>query len=61
MTTFEVEIRSHAGAAQARPLVVRERKTADGRTVEIPLAEEYRGVRPAGVDGAAPVIPPAKM
>ena len=49
---------TRAVAAQVRPLVVLEKKTADGRTVEIPLAEEYRGVRPAG---AAPAIPPSEM
>lgn len=51
---------TRVGAAQVRPLVVLERKTADGRTVEIPLAEEYRSIRPAGVDGAAPAIPPSE-
>lgn len=48
-------------ATQVRPLVVLEKKTADGRIVEIPLAEEYRSVRPAGVDGASPAIPPSEM
>ncbi len=48
-------------AAQIRPLVVLEKKTPDGRTVEIPMAEEYRSVRPAGTDGATPAIPPSEM
>lgn len=52
---------ARAGAAQVRTLVVLEKKTADGRTVEIPLAEEYRSIRPAGVNGAAPDIPPSEM
>ena len=52
---------TRVGAAQVRPLVVLEKKTPDGRTVEIPLAEEYRLIRPAGVDGAAPAIPPSEM
>jgi hypothetical protein len=51
---------SRVGAAQVRTLVVLEKKTADGRTVEVPLAEEYRAVRPAGIDGAAPAIPPSE-
>jgi hypothetical protein len=52
---------ARAGVAQVRPLVVLEKKMPDGRTVEVPLAEEYRGIRAAGVDGAAPPIPPSEM
>ena len=49
------------GAAQVHALVVLEKKTADGQTVSVPIAEEYRAIRPAGVDGAAPAIPPSEM
>jgi hypothetical protein len=52
---------ARAGVAPARPLVVLEKKMPDGRTVEVPLAEEYRGIRAAGVDGDAPAIPPSEM
>ena len=45
-------------APQVRTLVALQKKTPDGQTVEVPLAEEYRGVRPAG---AAPAIPPSEM
>jgi hypothetical protein len=50
-----------AAGAQVRPLVVLEKKMPDGRTVEVPLAEEYRAIRAAGVDGAVPAIPPSEM
>ena len=52
---------ARVGAAQVRTLVVLEKKTADGRIIEVPLAEEYRAIRPAGINGAAPAIPPSEM
>lgn len=57
--TAQGEVR--AGVAQVRPLVVLEKKLPGGRTVEVPLAEEYRVIRAAGVDGVAPAIPPSEM
>jgi hypothetical protein len=52
---------ARVGAAQVRTLVVLEKRTADGRIVEVPLAEEYRSIRPAGMNGAAPAIPPSEI
>ncbi len=42
---------------QVHTLVALEKKTADGKTVEVPLAEEYRSISPAG---ASPSIPPSE-
>ncbi len=44
--------------AQVRTFIALEKKTPDGWTYEVPLAEEYRAVRPAG---DAPAIPPSEM
>jgi hypothetical protein len=49
---------SRVDAAQVHALVTLEKKTADGRTVEVPLAVEYRAIRPAT---DAPAIPPSEM
>lgn len=52
---------SRVRAAPVHALIALEKKTSDGPTVEVPLAQEYRAVRPAGVDGALPAIPPSEM
>ena len=48
---------TRVGEPQVHTLVAIEKKTADGKTVEVPLAEEYRAIRPAE---ATPAIPPSE-
>ncbi len=56
-TTTAAASSERVAAPQVHTLVAIEKKTPDGRVVEVPLAEEYRSIRPAG---ATPAIPPSE-